>query len=1084
MFRRSGRLGWLPLALLLVIVAPTARADDDVEDPPVVPENFDASKCTKKPSARDRDDDTPTSSPPAVPIKWTEFEVAGTFVEARDTVHALMAPIMNSHTALTSESRDAIADRAAQYGYHVVGLGTRETETGTHAVLHLAPMPRLRVIKVEMDSGIFSSLRADDVRRRLAIRVGANLPWTPLDRACRLFDESQLITELLREEGYYEARVSLTPKLLVDAGISLQIDIDLGPEYTLDVDRSVVIEGDKLAATGTEIRDVFRHRGTCLLGDYGCIGTPRFRRSQFQTDLQRVTDLFQSRGYPEARVRLEGGVVQVEPRTKTVWFKLTVDQRRRLDVVFEGYDPASVELDNLRKQLTFDDSSSSGDLEADDSAEALTTYLQSRGFFEAKVSWSRERFDLFDRVVYRIEQGRSRLVKRVEIVRTRDGIVDPRAASLSDDEVRTVLGAQVSRAGLFGSTAATTSQVLADDVDRVVDLYRRKGYRAARVKVSAAPDPEGLDSAALSAGLAAADRGDGLYVRYTIEEGPATRISYVSVAINKESDEVKTLEEQALCREVLGNLADLYKHKELARPSTPNRCTAVATDLLFAEEEASLTRDQLRDRMFTAGRPRATVAYTPEVIAPNAVVAKYTLENLQELKFGKVVLRGNFRTRDSTVFDQLNIHEGDSLTQDRLAEAARKLRNLGLFETVNIAMPDLDTTSQGAVNAIVEITERYEAPLVFSAEAGASSFNGLFVRAVPSMQNIDGRGISLDLAGTIGVNASQAILDGQFELRQLAIESTLRIPRYLVPFDLQTEVNAFHRRQDTPRFGLLRTTGATLTFSRTWDRPRVGKRPANARTFSFGYEFRSRSRNLDTIRPIGADADESQAPVSTRTGDIFVAGAWEQRVDSQGILQPLQPAGGFRLDARASWANRYFLGQNHFVKVSLVASKFYSPAPRVLLRADLRYDHGLPIGESLLPEVERFFGGGDATVRGYEDDQLKTEVIEVPVPPLDNVTQIRVLPAGGNIRLLGSLDGQVRIAGPLASAVFVDAGVITNDWGSVTTRDIRPAVGVALARLVFPFGTVNIERAIPLRPQLGDDPRGRWHVSFAARAQF
>ena len=36
----------------------------------------------------------------------------------------------------------------------------------------------------------------------------------------------------------------------------------------------------------------------------------------------------------------------------------------------------------------------------------------------------------------------------------------------------------------------------------------------------------------------------------------------------------------------------------------------------------------------------------------------------------------------------------------------------------------------------------------------------------------------------------------------------------------------------------------------------------------------------------------------------------------------------------------------------------------------------------LLPEVERFFAGGDTTVRGYKDDRLATEIVQVGVPPL------------------------------------------------------------------------------------------------------
>jgi len=72
----------------------------------------------------------------------------------------------------------------------------------------------------------------------------------------------------------------------------------------------------------------------------------------------------------------------------------------------------------------------------------------------------------------------------------------------------------------------------------------------------------------------------------------------------------------------------------------------------------------------------------------------------------------------------------------------------------------------------------------------------------------------------------------------------------------------------------------------------------------------------------------------------------------------------------------------------------------------------------------------------------------------------------------------------LAAAAFIDAGLITNQWGNVTEDDIRPSVGIAIIRIVTPFGTGALERAMPLNPHLGDNPRGRWHLSFAARAQF
>jgi outer membrane protein assembly factor BamA len=39
-------------------------------------------------------------------------------------------------------------------------------------------------------------------------------------------------------------------------------------------------------------------------------------------------------------------------------------------------------------------------------------------------------------------------------------------------------------------------------------------------------------------------------------------------------------------------------------------------------------------------------------------------------------------------------------------------------------------------------------------------------------------------------------------------------------------------------------------------------------------------------------------------------------------------------------------------------------------------------------------------------------------------------------------------------------------------------------RWISPFGIAALEYAVPLRVQLGDDPRGKLHFYFAARAQF
>ena len=610
-----------------------------------------------------------------------------------------------------------------------------------------------------------------------------------------------------------------------------------------------------------------------------------------------------------------------------------------------------------------------------------------------------------------------------------------------------------------------------------------------RVRVEAATDPAAFGSAALTAALAAAEHGDGLYVRYVINEGEPTLLAGVEITIAGSDSKPPGPVDDALCTLALAELADLYGAKQLATSTSPGRCVAQVANLPFHEDAAALTKEQLKGRLYSRGRPRAEVGYQVAVVAPHRVVAKYKLAHVQTLQIGKVVIRGNFKTRSSIILSELGLRQGALFTQDALAEGARRLRNTALFDAVSVTMPDLETTTAGEVNAVVAVVERYDFLAQVDAEAGYSSYNGAFLKLIPSFKNLFGIGISFDITGTIGFDLAQYLANGNTQLRQLSAEATLRVPQWLSrrisPVEFQTELTAFHRRQDTPRFGVVTTDGTTLTLSRTWERKRIGARAARAITTGLHYDFRLRERPIDVLRPIGADDDQTQVPISTRTGSVGVTFEWEQRVDRQGTLSPLAPEAGFRFEAQASFASNYLGGQDTFLKLSTAGTKYWPVGSNLVVRADLRYDQGVPLGGAvLLPEVERFFAGGDATVRGYDDERLSTEILQVGVPPIQNVQQIRILPSGGNIRVMSSLDAQLRIYKLLATALFLDAGMITNQWSTVTTDDVRPSVGMALVRVVTPFGAFAMERAIPLRPHLGDDPRGRWHISFAARAQF
>lgn len=1041
---------------------------------------------------------TTTAGELATPIPWSEFEVRGTLVDRKEVVHALLEPTMQQlRTSLSTATLPQLAELTARFGYQLVGHTTEDIPSGTRLVLELAPLPLVRRVEVRVDQSITDKLLEDEVRRRMGIRAGSYLPWDKTRRQCALLEERQRILEYLYDEGYFKADVA-TYAVLEESSATVHVSGDLGKSYKIGTVRIACPTGYErrkgvcldpvtkatftLAIPEADIRNVFVHQ-SCLVGSWGCVfGRARFTRAQFQEDLQRLKDMFHRRGFPAVRITASDLTTSIVHEDRLVNPTLTIDQRRQVFVDFEGHDRDRVSDNDLRKQLTFYDAGSADDVEANESAAALTTYLQQRGFFDAHVTWTRERVDVeprpdtndrgqhFDRLTFYIAMGGTRRLQRVEFVGNKE---------LKDAQLRELVATKEAGLGgtFLGTVLAPTSAELIADQERIKEAYRRAGYPDARVYTSASPTRTGLDNAALSAALLGLHVSDDLYVRFTIDEGKPTLLSRIVIELDGGGPP-----SPALCAEALGALAKQLRKPGIALPSDRDKCAVTIADLKFRTDDVAATRDGLREALFRAGRARSRVEYTPVPIGPSRVEARYTVKDVDRLRLGKVVIRGNFRTRSKVIYDQLDFDEGDLLTTDRLASGARRLRNMGLFESVNLDMPDLDCEadrqcSSDVINAVVRVEERYDHRAEIALEGGYSSVNGLFGTLRPIVPNIAGRGLRFEVAGTYG----QKLKD---------VEARFTIPPYLVrPFGLKNgfkiDLTALYRIQDTPRFGRLETQGARVDVSRAWwTRPRTAAHSAANITGGPFYDFHVRSRNVDAVRPIGADMDESQVAISTRTGAAGVRLELENRIDRDGQLSPLAPEGGMYADLSVAYASPLLLGQDRFLKVSASLSKFHSLGKYIVVRADARYDQGFPLGGAvLLPEVERFFAGGDNTVRGYADDRLATEIIQVAVPPLDNVTQIRVIPASRNIRVLGSLDMQARIWKILAGALFTDAGLLTNQWQGTTVDDIRPSVGMGL-RAITPFGIGALEYAIPLRPQLGDDPRGRIHFYFAARAQF
>ena len=126
--------------------------------------------------------------------------------------------------------------------------------------------------------------------------------------------------------------------------------------------------------------------------------------------------------------------------------------------------------------------------------------------------------------------------------------------------------------------------------------------------------------------------------------------------------------------------------------------------------------------------------------------------------------------------------------------------------------------------------------------------------------------------------------------------------------------------------------------------------------------------------------------------------------------------------------------------------------------------------------------GGDTTVRGYEEDRLKTEIVWSQLAPYDQGPRVfRIKPQGANIRMLMNLEIMFPIwkvfSMPILGVLFFDAGALTNSWDNIELDDFKTSIGAAL-RLVTPVGFISLEYAVPFQPTYGTDPTGRTHFNF------
>ncbi len=898
-------------------------------------------------------------------------------------------------------------------------------------LVKLAPLEHVRHVYIRHNWPLFE----DEVLRRVRFRPGSRLPpRSPRDdkppqkgapktvRQAELARQKRRIQEFLRKEGYFKSDLKIVVERTKQAGVvNLVITLKKGSRYRLGRLR---VQGNRAIST-ERIRQVFQHRILWWKRS--------FTTTQFKKDLKTLVKLYHSKGYPGVRVRHDFNLrTSLDHKNKRVHINLTIRENKRVQVTFSGRKRLSES--ELRKALTFSAEGSYDAYEIRQSARSIQRKYQANGFFLASVTPRRERLSPTRlHIHFHIEEGPQLRVRSTSFFGNH---------SVSDSKLRRVIKTKVfPRLGNIGlgSGGYLTDRQLRQDVKRIVNHYRDEGYLDVKVRGAVALHTDAfgnLGVLALDTALHLKRKRGYLHVRFDIVEGPRYIMEHVTMSghpnsMSKELSKVVRLKPGThFTRKRF--TSDLEKLKRFFANKGYPYCLIRGTVLKGRE-----------------GSPAHKHAYIE-------IRYKFTLG--QRVRFGEIFVRGNFKTTRSTIERELKIKTGDLFSLKKVEVARRNLRSLGVFRATRIELIGL-RSKENPVHVVVKVTERFDDHGSLEFGVGLSTDNLYFFSLAYRNRNLFGWGKELELKGEVGAE----IQSGRI---------TYKDPRFFgsrLTFDL----TGFIRREKTERLGILLTFGGSVTLLH---------RVTKELQWFVRYQIK-RVRRQEEIYRVAAGGDESErVDKYTNTVSLGPTLIWDKRDN------PLVPRSGFKLTGAVRVASRYLaypLPSSNFVHLHFSGQGLLPLPAGIVVALGLRYDHGIPFaGSTMLPKTERFFAGGDTTVRGYEEDRLKTEVIETSVAPFGQPTVYRVKPQGANIRMLINLELQFPIwkksilfGMPILGVLFFDAGALTNALRLIKGDDWKTSIGAAL-RVVTPVGFVSIEYAIPFQPGTGTDPTGRMHFNF------
>jgi outer membrane protein insertion porin family len=373
----------------------------------------------------------------------------------------------------------------------------------------------------------------------------------------------------------------------------------------------------------------------------------RLTAERVRGSLQRLRKKFQKENRALAQVSIAQQLYH--PENNRVDFTFQLDPGPEVVIYALGFH---ISHGVLRREIPVYEENAVDDDLLNEGKRNLIDYLQTRGHFDAKVNILRESDPKTLRVIYQIDPGALHKLVLLDITGNKN--------FLDTAKLRSYL--QIQQASRFASHGRYSEALLKSDVATLEGLYRASGFRQVQIRTKVDDNYQGSENK--------------LAVHIHIEEGLRTRVG-----------ELHVLGAQKIAVNELPELS--------TRPGQP-----------YSEQDLANDRERILNFYFDHGFPNATleIGSKPAEHQPNYEDVTYTIQEGERFTVNRVLVAGTEHTRDYVVNRELQVHEGEALSQQDLLSTQTRLYDLGIFSQVDTAVQNPEGTDPQK-NVLVQMQE-------------------------------------------------------------------------------------------------------------------------------------------------------------------------------------------------------------------------------------------------------------------------------------------------------------------------------------------------------------------------------------------